>query len=186
MSTNIENNDIENYDIENCDIENTTIKDYKKLIHENENLLLNNYKDLVVSYQECTETYDALVKEYETILGDDNLEETEPTIIQCSELYGYNRAGVVTRWGLFDLDGTQLFVSDRHPKNEVYTLNLTELYLTPHTQLRFKAVVSAGDDSTSKEIIEYVPDSHISAYYKLTGTAFHTSLNLELLIPNDL
>lgn len=139
------------------------------------NLLLENYKDLLVEYHDSMEVYQSMLNE-----------DVEQTTIKCSQIYGYNKAGVVTRWALYDLNGQLLFISDRHPKNELYTLNLTKLNLLPNTKFRFKAVVSSGSDSTAKEILEYDSSSKMSVYYRLTGTAFDTTLHFDGTIPNNI
>ena len=111
---------------------------------------------------------------------------TTPVIIPCSQIYAYTDAPVLTKWALYSLDGTLLYISNRYKNNQLLTLNLTTLSLMPNAQFKLKAVVTAGSDSLSHQILEYVPDCKQSAYYTLTGSTSNTSLTFKGTVPNNL
>lgn len=105
------------------------------------------------------------------------------TILTCSKIIADNDAPVITQWALIKTDGTRLVTSGHHSRNDSWKIDLdTDLSLEPGTQFQLKALVEAGDDSTSVEVLEYMPSSNV-AEYRLDGNAFNTYLTLTSLSP---
>ena len=128
------------------------------------NQLLNNYKNLLSSYEDHRQLSEKLIS-YNT-----------DSVLTCSSLSLKNGSRTVTRWCLYSLDGTVLYTSGKFGSSRIVTLYLNYIGIPEGTLFKLKALVVAGDDSVADIILKSAPLGSVTGYFELSGTVFRTAL----------
>lgn len=139
---------------------------------------LEGYRELIISYEDSRQAYEETIKLYEDKLTSD----TRPVKV-CHYIKAENKSATVTKWQLYTLYGT-LYISGKYKALSVWSIDLKLLVdsdgnplLKAGDRFLLKALVVAGADSVSDVVLEYQPDIANTANFKLSGTAFNTTLN---------
>lgn len=94
---------------------------------------------------------------------------TPVSVLQCSKIVCYNNSATIAKWAL-DTNTARLSISPSHSGNETCTFDLNTLNIDDGTQFILNAIV-INNICTSKVILEYDPDSNVTASFRLERTS---------------
>ncbi|MDU4889884.1 MAG: hypothetical protein E6344_07845 [Clostridium sp.] len=106
------------------------------------------------------------IKKHDDCLIDDS---NSSLVLQCSKIVCYNNSATIAKWAL-DNNTARLSISPSYGGNETCTLDLSTLNIDDGTQFILKALV-VNNNLTSKVILEYNPDSNVTANFRLERTS---------------
>ena len=149
------------------------IENYKIQIAEYKNAMLNDYKNLIVCYENLRQLHESILQQY---IYEDPIEP-----IKCSGIYAQNNSATVTRWALINLDGTMIYQSDRYTVKQTCKIDLRNQNRLPGIQFYLKANTQ-GNDSMSNIVLEYDPTADF-VKFEVRGTVFNTWINYKGTTP---
>lgn len=96
------------------------------------------------------------------------------SVIKCSKIVCYNKSATITKWAL-DTNEARLSISPSQGGNETCTFDLSALNIDDGTQFVLKAIV-VNNCRTSNVVLEYNPNSNITANFRLERTSLNPFL----------
>lgn len=152
------------------------IKQYKEELEEKKNILLMNYKDLVVAYESLRQLYEKLIAEYELETDTDADTDNDTELELCSRIKATNHSSTSINWTLVTLEGHTLYTSNDCFLGQSSIIDLQKLPISVGTKFILKAISKLGDDDTSDVILQYSPTSNGTAMFDLIGLPLKDNL----------